>query len=208
MKLGRLGTNCGAIPSPCVEPVSGAANPESANGIRGWPFAIDSSRVYPLAELIDLAEETIPKRAWPGSGHSASGDLDRRVRRMVSDPGDGCLRPGRPRGDSVRRPLLSPDHLKRRLSPKIYRGLRQDLVLKAERDGCCCSSGLSGTGTSRMISKGFPSGVSARTRRKRTCSSLSSVQSGFYLWIATLDPVIVARYSLSQLPECHSTMDP
>ena len=53
-------------PSPCVEPVSGAANPESANGIRNWPFAIDSSRVYPLVELIDLAEEHNPETrvAW------------------------------------------------------------------------------------------------------------------------------------------------
>jgi len=46
--------------------MSGAANPESANGIRNWPFAIDSSRVYPLVELIDLAEEHNPETrvAW------------------------------------------------------------------------------------------------------------------------------------------------
>jgi outer membrane protein TolC len=42
---------------------------ESANGIRGWPFAIDSSRTYLLAELIDIAEEHNPETrvAWEGA---------------------------------------------------------------------------------------------------------------------------------------------
>ena len=63
------------------------------------------------------------------------------------------------------------------------------------------------TGTSRMISLGISVG-SLRSHTEEAQLILEFSAELVYLWIATLDPVIVARYSLSQLPECHSTMDP
>jgi hypothetical protein len=59
-------------PSPFRTWIPSPARPirKSANGTRGWPFAIDSSRVYSLAEFIDLTDEHNPETrlAWERAG--------------------------------------------------------------------------------------------------------------------------------------------
>jgi outer membrane protein TolC len=55
-------------PSPvrAWNPASAQPIRQDAKGIRGWPFALDSSRIWSLAELIDVAEEHNPETrvAW------------------------------------------------------------------------------------------------------------------------------------------------